>query len=145
MSVAYDTPLPRVQGRHQNRALAARRRARCVDLAAAGWSYEAIRAELGYANRGTVWRIVNKALVAHEASSVADLRRVQLTRLEALLSSAWTAAAEGDVEAITACVRIVEAEVKLMALRADATPCRQPQTVVLLEDDCRLRGCPQHT
>jgi len=56
--------LPRVEGRHRNRALAAARRARAIQLRAQGWTYEQIANELGYANRGTVCHIVNDALAA---------------------------------------------------------------------------------
>ena len=46
------TTLPRVQGRHKNHVLAARRRIRAVELASRGLTYQAIADELGYANRG---------------------------------------------------------------------------------------------
>jgi transposase-like protein len=44
--------LPKVTGRHRNRALAAERRSRAVELALTGSSYRAIADQLGYANRG---------------------------------------------------------------------------------------------
>ena len=59
MSVAA---LPRVSGRHRNKALAAARRTRAVELRCEGWTYEAIAEELGYASRATVYAIVHKAL-----------------------------------------------------------------------------------
>ena len=50
--------LPPVTGQHRNRALAAARRARAVELATQGMTYQQIADELGYANRGTVYRLV---------------------------------------------------------------------------------------
>ena len=51
--------LPHVRGRHRNRALAKARHNRCVQLAAQGWTYEAIKNELGWptaARRGAMSR-----------------------------------------------------------------------------------------
>jgi hypothetical protein len=48
--------------RRRNRALATWRRNRAIELALEGRTYEAIAIEIGIANRGTVWRMVNKAL-----------------------------------------------------------------------------------
>lgn len=62
--------LPKVTARHRNRALAAERRRHAVDLALIGHTYQAIADELGYANRGTVHRIVKTALTDHEMDSV---------------------------------------------------------------------------
>jgi len=42
----------------------------------------------------------------------------------------------------------VEARARLLGLIGPATKrtaCQQPQTLVLHDDDCRLRGCPDHT
>jgi hypothetical protein len=47
---------------HKNRALAASRLALAVELKSAGLTYEAIARQMGYANRGTVYRIVSEGL-----------------------------------------------------------------------------------
>jgi len=42
----------------------------------------------------------------------------------------------------------IEARARLLGLIGPATKrtaCQQPQTLVLRDDDCRLRGCPDHT
>ena len=44
MSIAA---LPRVSGRHRNKALAVARRTRAVELRCQGWTYEAIAEEFG--------------------------------------------------------------------------------------------------
>ena len=76
--------LARVNGRHRNRALAASRRVRAVELKAAGLTYEQIAAELGYANRGTVYRIVSEALKAQTVEGVDQLRSLEVERLDQL-------------------------------------------------------------
>jgi hypothetical protein len=66
--------LPRVEGRHRNRALAAARRARAIELRTGGFTYDQIAEELGYANRGTVFRIVRDALMERQDEAVGSLR-----------------------------------------------------------------------
>lgn len=141
-------PLVLRRGRHRNRALASYRRSKAVELAAGGRTYQQIADELGYANRGTVHRIVREALEAQQVQNVELLREVEVQRLNALQVGLWEAALQGDLEAVKACVRIIQARVKVLGLaapaRASASSCQQPQTVILMEDDCRLRGCPDH-
>lgn len=136
-------------GRHRNRALASWRKTQAVRLAAAGRTYQQIADELGYANRGTVHRIVREALEAQQAQGVELLREVEVRRLDALQVSLWDAAMAGDIEAVTACLKIILARIKVLGLAEPdvdkRSRCQQPQTVILLENDCRDRGCPDHT
>ena len=71
--------LLKVHGRHRNRALAASRRARAVELKSAGLTYEAIAAELGYATGGTVYRVVAEALKSQTVEAVEQLRSLGLS------------------------------------------------------------------
>jgi hypothetical protein len=113
-----------------------------------GATYQQAADELGYANRGTVHRIVRQSLAAHEEASVETLRDVEVRRLDALQIGLWDAAMSGDVEAAHACLRIILARIKVLGLAEPGTGqpprCQQPQTLILQEDDCRLRGCPDH-
>ena len=68
--------LPQVTGRHRNRALAAASQARAVELATAGMAYQEIADELGYANRGTVFRLVQAALTPELQVDVETHRRL---------------------------------------------------------------------
>jgi transposase-like protein len=95
------------RGRHRNRALACNRRSRAVEMGAAGSTYQQIADELGYANRGTVHRLVRQALEAQQVEIVELLRTVEVQRLDALQASLWPAALAGDVEAATTCLRII--------------------------------------
>src|ERR1035437_476859 len=81
--------LPRVNGQHRNQALADARRARAVELRIAGVTYEGIAAELGYANRGTVYRVVSEALKKQTVEAVEQLRSLEVERLDTLQHAVW--------------------------------------------------------
>jgi hypothetical protein len=107
--VLMSTPaaLPRVQGRHRNKALATARRARAVELRTQGWTYQAIANELGYRNRGAVFQTVSKALQTHTVAAVDNLRDLEAVRLDALQASLWGRAMSGEVAAAQAVLRII--------------------------------------
>lgn len=140
---------PRVHGRHRDRALAKRRANRCLELVSQGLTYQEVADRLGYASRGTVHRIVHKSLDQQQVDDIAFLRRLESDRLDALQLALWPRAMSGDVAAVRACLRVLETRARLngLLLSRQVSPfqCKQPQTVVLQEDDCRLRGCPTHT
>lgn len=126
--------LPLVNGRHRNRALAASRRAHAVELKAAGLTYAAIATQMGYANRGTVYRIVSEALKAHTVEAVEQLRNLEVARLDELQLALWPAAMAGDVHAASMVTRIIITRCRLLGLevpgvqRVDAL---KPKTVVV--------------
>jgi hypothetical protein len=141
------------RGRHRDRALASWRRSEAVRLKAAGHTYEQVAQQLGYANRGTVHRIVQQALHTREAESVDDLRHLELARLDALQAALWPRAMKGDVPAALAVLRVVDQRLRLLGLdrgprqrrTETAWPsCHGPATVVVDPDDCRHQGCPRH-
>ncbi len=70
-------------------------------------------------------------------------------RLDALQHALWDPAMVGNVPATQAVVRIIEVRARVLGLVQTGKPkrrrCRQPQTVVLQDNDCRKRGCPDHT
>jgi len=105
-------------------------RARAVELATQGDTYEQIANEVGYANRGTAYKIVRKALDKHEAQAVAEYRDVEVARLNALQAALWDRAVAGDVEAVEAVLKIVVARVKLLGL-SGASETAIPATVVV--------------
>ncbi len=61
----------------------------------------------------------------------------------------WEPALTGDLRAVGQVVQIMAARSRLLGLmplgKKSRVKCRQPQTVVLMKDDCRERGCPDHT
>jgi len=108
--------LPPVRGQHRNRALAAARRARAVELRTTGLTYGQIAMELGYANRGTVYHVVSEALKAQTAEAVGELRSLEVERLDSLQLAMWRKAMDGDVPSAIAVVRVIMARCRLLGL-----------------------------
>jgi orotate phosphoribosyltransferase-like protein len=126
--------LPRVNGRHRNLGLAAIRRIRAVELLASGCTYQQVADQLGYTSRGTAYSVVAKALREQTAEAVADLRDLEIARLDALQHALWDAAMTGDVRSATVIVKIVQARVHLNGLepaRGGFGTTSAPQTVVM--------------
>jgi hypothetical protein len=108
--------LPPVHGQHRNRALAAARRARAVELRTAGLTYDQIAAELGYANRGTVYRVVSEALRTQTLEAVGELRSLEVARLNSLQQAMWQKAMDGDVPSAIAVLRVIMSRCRLLGL-----------------------------
>jgi hypothetical protein len=115
MAIAL-TELPPVQGQHRNRALAAARRAKAVELRTAGLTYDQIATDLGYANRGTVYRVVAEALKAQTLEAVGELRSLEVERLDRLQLAMWQKAMDGDVPSAIAVVRVITSRCRLLGL-----------------------------
>ncbi len=81
-----------------------------------GHTYQQIADELGYANRGTVHRLVQQTLHAHQADSVDTLRALEVARLDALQQALWEPALTGDLRAVGQVVQIVVARSRLLGL-----------------------------
>jgi len=118
----------------RNRPLAAWRKARSVELAIEGHTYDQIAAGVGYANRGTAYKVVHQALSARSVAAVDELRRLETHRLDALQASLWPAAMAGDVSAVQAVLKIVMQRCRLLGL-VDPRPVtqepEQPWSVVV--------------
>ena len=85
-------------------------------MALTGSSYQAIADELGYANRGTVYRLVKNALEDRQVETIDELRRLEVDRLDALQVAIWDDAMSGDVKAVAALVRIMHLRAKILGL-----------------------------
>lgn len=92
------------------------RRTRAVALARSGASYDDIAKELGYANRSGAWKAVQASLRAVQADTVDEYRALTIDRLEALLAAVWDKAMTGDIHAVAAARRIVDAESRVLGL-----------------------------
>lgn len=117
------------------------RKARSVELALAGASYDDIATEVGYANRGTAWKTVQKALKDREVNAVDEYRELELARLDALQASLWANAIAGDIKAVNACIKIIEQRTRLLGLdqketrEGNQTILVSPQSPQTREDD----------
>ncbi len=101
-------------------AKARRRDAQAVELALAGASYDAIAAELGYADRSGAWRAVRRALDRHEAADVVALREQEVARLDRLQRGLWSKAVRGDVQAAAVVLRLIDRRCRLQGLDVPA-------------------------
>jgi cyanate lyase len=108
--------LPPVHGQHRNRALAAARRAKAVKLRTAGLTYDQIAMELGYANRGTAYRVISEALRTQTLEAVGELRSLEVARLNSLQSAMWQKAMDGDMPSAMAVLRVIMARCRLLGL-----------------------------
>ena len=116
-STPWDVPPARGQERCSPRTKA--RATRCVELALKGWTYQAIADEVGYANRGTVHRIVQQTLAKHEVESIELHRNLELARLDSLLKTYFPQAISGDLKSAELVLKISALRIKL--LRLDST------------------------
>ena len=57
---------------------------RRTEFKTAGLTYEQIAVELGYANRGTVFRLLAEALKAHTVEAVEQIHSLEVARLDQL-------------------------------------------------------------
>jgi AraC-like DNA-binding protein len=108
--------LPRVDGQHRNRALAAARHARAVQLITQGLTYQQVADQMGYANKGTVHHLVSKTLAQTTTAAVQDLRQLEADRLDALQVGLWNRAMDGDITAAMAIIRIIATRCRLFGL-----------------------------
>ena len=98
------------------KALAAYRKARAVELALAGCDYDTIAKEVGYANRGTAWRTVQRALGERRDRAVDEYRLMELQRLDQIQQELWQDAVEGDVGAVQSSLKVIEQRIRLLGL-----------------------------
>ena len=98
------------------KTLAKWRRARCVELALAGHSYDEIALEVGYQNRGTAWRAVQDSLNSRIAEAVDGVPRAELARLDALQAAHWPQAVAGSVRSADLVLRVIDRRMKLLGL-----------------------------
>ncbi len=83
-----------------------------------GYTYERIAFELG-CNHGTAWRYVQQALkrlMAEINESAAEVRRLELERLDTYLEKLAPGIENGDVKAITTALRVGERRSRLLGL-----------------------------
>ena len=71
---------------------------------------------LGYANRGTVYRLVSEALETQTVETVDQLRSLEVVRLDKLQLGVWQKAMDGDVPSAILAVRVIMARCHLLGL-----------------------------
>jgi hypothetical protein len=92
------------------------RQIRAVGLRRAGLGYTEIASAVGYANRGSAWKAVHRALRGELREEVAALVTLELHRLDQMTLGLWPRATRGDVGAIDRVLRIMERRASLLGL-----------------------------
>ena len=117
------------------KTLAKWRRARCVELALAGHSYDEIALEVGYQNRGTAWRAVQESLNSRIAEAVEEYRELELARLDALQAAHWPQAVAGSVRSADLVLRVIDRRIKLLGLDQPRMEDDRPRYLVVSAAD----------
>jgi hypothetical protein len=109
-------------------------RATAVELRTTGLTYGQIATELGYSNRGTVYRIISEALRAQTAEAVGVLRSLEVERLDRLQLAVWQRAMDGEVPSVHEAARCIMARCRLLGLDGPSLlgfEATKPRTVVV--------------
>lgn len=94
------------------------RAAEALALRRSGMRYDDIADRLGYGDESGPRKAVTRLLDRTEAEGIAELRRVEGERLDALQSAVWDAAVRGDLDAIRAVLQIIDRRARLFGLNA---------------------------
>lgn len=91
------------------------RQRRALELRREGRNYDEIAAEMGIA-APSAHRLVSSALKALVAEPARDVQRLEVERLDTLLSAVWPLATAGELPAIDRALRIAERRARLLGL-----------------------------
>lgn len=99
-----------------SKATAAEKRKKALELRRAGWSFEDIATEVGYANKGSAHRAVKQGIADITRESATELLELQMSRLDDLMAGAYEAARNGDLFAIDRVLKIIDQQAKFTNL-----------------------------
>ena len=105
------------------------RHLQALELRKAGVTYEVIAGQLGYANASGARKAVLSALKATLREPAAELRELELARLDAMLLPLWRRVQAGDEKAIDRALRIMERRARLLGLDRKTADGEVPDTV----------------
>lgn len=92
------------------------RDAQVLELRKAGASFAAIARAMEWEAASTAKRAFDRAMLATIQETAAEVRKLELERLDVLLKSVWPAAMRGNVQAIDRCLHIADRRAKLLGL-----------------------------
>lgn len=99
-------------------AAAKMKAAKALELRMEGKTFEAIAEELGYAGKQGAYDAVRRSLEAITREPAEALLKLDLERLDAMWGIHYLNAQAGDVQALAACMKIMERRAKLLGLDA---------------------------
>lgn len=92
--------------------------AKALELRMEGKTFEAIALEAGYNSKQAAYDAVKRSLDAITREPAQDLIRLDLERLDVLWQIQYLNAQGGDVQAMAACMKIMERRARLLGLDA---------------------------
>ncbi len=92
--------------------------AKALELRMEGKTFEAIAEELGYAGKQGAYDAVRRSIAAITREPAEELLKLDLERLDAMWGIHYLNAQAGDVQALAACMKIMERRAKLLGLDA---------------------------
>lgn len=99
------------------KTLAGRERQRqALQLRTAGYSFDQIAEQLGYADRASAYNAVRQVMQRNEAVDVEERRLTEDARMDALTRAVWPSALRGDPRAVLAAVEISKQRRKLWGI-----------------------------
>ena len=105
------------------------RHLQALELRKAGVTYEVIAGQLGYATASGARKAVVSALKATLREPAAELRELELARLDAMLLPLWRPVQAGDEKAVDRALRIMERRARLLGLDRKTAEGEVPDTV----------------
>jgi hypothetical protein len=99
-----------------SKATAAEKRKQALDLRRAGWTFEDIANEVGYANKGSAHRAVKQGIADITRESATELVELELARLDDMLAGMYEKARDGDLWAVDRVLKIMEQRAKFLNL-----------------------------
>ena len=98
------------------------RHTRAAQLRMAGLSYAQIATQLGYANDSGAYDAVQSGFTKQFNEPTTDIRRLEIERLDVLLTGLWAQARRGDVTAIDRVLKVMERRSRYLGLDSDGSP-----------------------
>lgn len=99
-----------------SKATAAEKRKKALDLRRAGWSFDDIAAEVGYANKGSAHRAVKQGIADITRESASELLELELSRLDDMFSGLYESARNGDNFSVDRALKIIELRARFLGL-----------------------------
>lgn len=94
------------------------RASKALELRMEGKTFEVIAEELGYAGKQGAYEAVRRSLAEITREPAEELIRLDLERLDVLWQIQYLNAQGGDVQAMAACMKIMERRARLLGLDA---------------------------
>jgi hypothetical protein len=110
----------------ERRLRTAEKRQRALERRKAGASFDAIAQELGYANKAGAHKAVLAALDQTLREPAAEVRKLELERLDRLFLVVWPQALKGDTKAMDRCLQIAKQRASLEGLNIDKLALTDP-------------------